>query len=104
MLLERDEQLSLLRGAMAEVARTRRGQIALVSGEAGAGKTALLREFCGSADGAARVLWAACDPLFTPRPLGPLLDLAAQTGGDLASQIREDARPYDVRARAALQR
>jgi hypothetical protein len=46
----------------------------LMGGEAGIGKTLLLRRFCEEAS--ARVLWAACDPLFTPRPLGPLLDLA----------------------------
>jgi hypothetical protein len=28
-------------------------------------------------------LWGACDGLFTPRPLGPLYDLADQFGGEL---------------------
>ena len=32
----------------------------------------------------ARILWGACDALFTPRALGPLLDVAEETGGDLA--------------------
>ena len=33
----------------------------------------------------------ACDALFTPRPLGPLHDMAAQTGGDLPRLLQEDA-------------
>ena len=50
--------------------------VVLVHGEAGIGKTALLRRFCAEAGESVRVLWATCDPLFTPRPLGPLLDIA----------------------------
>src|SRR5215213_5452529 len=34
-----------------------------------------------------RVLWGACDPLVTPRPLGPLHDVARETGGPLAAAI-----------------
>src|SRR3569833_2188313 len=40
------------------------GSIALVCGEAGIGKTALLQEFSRQ-QRAARVLWGACDALFT---------------------------------------
>ena len=57
----------------------------LVRGEAGVGKTALLRGFCDARAAPVRVLWGACDPLFTPRPLGPLLDIAAAVGGELAA-------------------
>lgn len=32
----------------------------------------------------ARWLWGGCDGLVTPRPLGPLFDIAAQAGGQLA--------------------
>ena len=35
----------------------------------------------------ARVLWGACDALFTPRPLGPLHDIARQTHGRLATTL-----------------
>ncbi len=41
------------------------------------GKTAVLREFTAALEG---TLWGACDPLFTPRPLGPFLDIAADAG------------------------
>lgn len=43
-----------------------------------------------------RVLWAACEPLFTPRPLGPLLDVARLTDGDLRERVEADAQPHDV--------
>src|SRR5262249_43778816 len=36
------------------------------------------------------------DALFTPRPLGPFVDVAAQTGGELDEVVRGDAKPYDV--------
>ncbi|HEX7298589.1 MAG TPA: AAA family ATPase, partial [Solirubrobacteraceae bacterium] len=71
MLLERETFLDTLAGPT--------GRLVLVGGEAGVGKTALVREF---ADGR-RVLWGACDPLETPQPLGPLLDVADAAGGEL---------------------
>ena len=72
-LLEREEQLGALGAALRQVGERGAGLVVLVHGEAGIGKTALVRRFCGQAGGAVRVLWATCDPLFTPRPLGPLL-------------------------------
>jgi hypothetical protein len=33
----------------------------------------------------ARWQWGACDGLFTPRPLGPLFDVAGQLGGESQS-------------------
>jgi DNA-binding CsgD family transcriptional regulator len=97
-LLERSGQLRALGGALAPVASGGPGRIVLVAGEAGIGKTALLRRFCAGVDGSARVLWAGCDPLFTPRPLGPVLDLAGVIGGEVAARAADGARPYDVAA------
>jgi DNA-binding CsgD family transcriptional regulator/tetratricopeptide (TPR) repeat protein len=74
-LLEREQYLSVLRDCPP-------GSIVLVSGEAGIGKTALVRAFC--ADEVRTALWGACDALRTPRPLGPLQDIARQAGSDLA--------------------
>ena len=68
-LLERTDQLAALNNVLDAVETGRRGKLALVSGEAGAGKTALLGRFCDERRGRARVLWGACDALFTPRPL-----------------------------------
>ena len=74
-LLERAGELAALDGSLAK-ALDGLGSFVLVSGEAGIGKTALVRAFCDARRSAARVLWGVCDPLFTPRPLGPLLDIA----------------------------
>ena len=40
----------------------------------------------------------ACDALFTPRALGPLLDVAEQTGGELARVTARGADPHEVAA------
>ncbi|MFN2543465.1 MAG: AAA family ATPase [Actinomycetota bacterium] len=97
-LLERSEHLSTLRGALAEVAGGRGGRVLLVRGEAGIGKTALLRAFCEQVASEARVLWGACDALYTPRPLGPLLDVARVTDGELRERVEDGAKPHDVAA------
>jgi len=80
-LLERAELLDDLAEALEEAAAGR-GRMLLMGGEAGAGKTALLRELCGR-DLNARVLWGACERLFTPRALGPFLDIAHTAGVEL---------------------
>ncbi|HVH84862.1 MAG TPA: AAA family ATPase, partial [Steroidobacteraceae bacterium] len=68
------------------------GCVALLSGEAGIGKTALLREFAKRQE-QARVLWGACDALFTPRPLAPLHDVALQTQGALQAAVAAHGSP-----------
>lgn len=57
----------------------------LVCGESGSGKTTFVDRFLHSWAHAERIRWAACDPLPTPRPLGPFHDLAA----DFAESTRE---------------
>ncbi len=84
-LLEREGPLEQLRAALASAA-TGTGRVCLVAGEAGAGKTTLLHAVAASARGA-RAFWGACDPLHTPRVLGPVRDLARQIGGDLSSLV-----------------
>jgi DNA-binding CsgD family transcriptional regulator len=81
-LLEREPFLNELTG-YADGARRGDGCLVLISGESGIGKTALVDGFRQRAGGD-RWLWGSCDGLLTPRPLGPLFDLAAQAGGDLA--------------------
>ena len=80
-LLERSSFLDALAGYAAE-ARHGSGRLVLVSGESGIGKTALIEAFQAQLHGA-RWLWGACDGLLTPRPLGPLFDIAAEAGGQL---------------------
>lgn len=75
-LLERSQALEEL-GRLAAEAASGRGRLVLVAGEAGIGKTALVRRFCEALPSRARVLWGSCDPSSLPRPLGPLIDVAA---------------------------
>src|SRR3972149_1975368 len=71
------------------------GRLVLLGGEAGVGKTVLLRRFCLLHRETARAFWGACDPLFTPRPLGPLLDIAERTGGALEEALARGAKPHE---------
>ena len=41
------------------------------------------------------LLWGACAPLFTPRPLGPFADLSAQVDG-LGPLLAGGAKPHQV--------
>jgi DNA-binding CsgD family transcriptional regulator len=80
-LLERGAALASLAEYAAE-ARGGDGRMVLITGEAGMGKSALVEQLQQDLPDA-RWAWGACDGLFTPRPLGPLFDLADQLGGEL---------------------
>jgi DNA-binding CsgD family transcriptional regulator len=69
-LLEREELLAQL-----EAARAEGGRLVFVGGEAGVGKTALVRAFAERVGGAAR---GSCENLIAPAPLGPFLDLGLE--------------------------
>jgi DNA-binding CsgD family transcriptional regulator len=84
-LLERTWLLDELGGVLAATAGG--GRVVLVAGEAGIGKSALVRRFTERHSGDARFLLGACDPLLTPRALGPLHDLGRQAGGRLAELL-----------------
>ncbi len=75
MLLEREAPLAQLVQHYHDAA-CGQGNIVLVHGEAGIGKTSLLREFSSRLTRSDKILWGNCDALFTPRPLGPLYDMA----------------------------
>ena len=89
-LLERENALYLLLEARAD-ALAGTGRIALVAGEAGIGKTSLARSFADDSRGDTRILWGACEPLFTPRPLGPIDDIAQEVGGPLLDALARGA-------------
>ena len=88
-LLERESSLASL-AEYAQEARRGEGRLVLVAGEAGVGKSALVEQMAGDVPDA-RWSWGACDGLFTPRPLGPLFDLADQLGGELLDLCRAGA-------------
>ncbi|HRF48724.1 MAG TPA: AAA family ATPase [Anaerolineales bacterium] len=94
-LLERQSDLALLHAATAR-AFSGSGATLLVRGEAGIGKTALIDHFVtevrGTRQPEPRVLWGACDALATPRPFGPLHDIAAQGEDALGELLREPNR------------
>src|SRR5688500_6631587 len=94
-LLECGEGLATLDRALRD-ALDGRGRLVLVAGEAGVGKTTLVRAFSARAAAGADVLEGACAPLFTPRPLGPFADIAAAAGGGVAEAVRRSGRPHEV--------
>jgi hypothetical protein len=91
VLLERDGELEGLEGALDRAARGA-GSVVLVSGEAGIGKTSLVRAFLRAAAHRATVLQGACDDLLTPRTLGPLRDAARTRGGPPAAALADGDR------------
>jgi ATP/maltotriose-dependent transcriptional regulator MalT len=93
VLLERDAQLEVLVEAVAEGGKGR-GSTALVAGEAGIGKTSLVRALAERVGDQARVLMAACDDLVASRTLGPLHDAAAGSDGPLAAALAAES-PVD---------
>jgi DNA-binding CsgD family transcriptional regulator/tetratricopeptide (TPR) repeat protein len=88
-LLERHHVLQVLAAARDD-AVAGQGRIALVSGEAGIGKTSLVDRFVATNGKTTRILKGHCDALFTPSPLGPLYDIARQTGGRLLAQLESE--------------
>jgi DNA-binding CsgD family transcriptional regulator/tetratricopeptide (TPR) repeat protein len=89
ILVEREEPLAVLAGLL-ETARSGSGSVALVRGEAGIGKTSLIRHFVEGLEGV-NALWGGCDDLLTARPLGPVWDMAFDEPS-LETALREDDR------------
>ena len=90
ILIERDKALASLSALMTGVAGGR-GHVALVSGEAGIGKSSLIRRFLATAPAGWRTALGGCDALFTPRPLGPVEDSASVFGTEFETLFRAGA-------------
>jgi hypothetical protein len=75
-LVEREQALKSLREGLREAAV--RGRVALVAGEAGVGKTSILRAAAREHGTRGPVWWGICDALETPSPLAPLFDIARE--------------------------
>ena len=98
VLLERSDQLTTLAEQLKIVSESTSGRLVLVRGEAGVGKTALVRRFADENREKVRTLFGACDPLFTPRPLGPFIDVAQATGGEFDDLVLAGRQPHQVSA------
>ncbi|GAA6141909.1 AAA family ATPase [Hydrogenophaga sp. 5NK40-0174] len=88
LLLERELELDALRNALGQV-RTHGGQIAFVHGEAGIGKSSLMDAFTQSVSHSASVVTGYCDPLSTPRALGPVRDMSRMLLGSDTTESPE---------------
>lgn len=96
-LLEREPLLGRLRDAL-DAATAGQGRLILVSGEAGVGKTALVKRFCSESARGRRILRGAGDGLFTPNALAPLSEIADVLGGELERLVRDAAGPRQIAA------
>ncbi len=92
-LQERDEPLAELARALS-LARVE-GRLAVVTGEAGIGKTSVLQQFAAAAAGI-EVLWGGCEALGTPRPLGPLMDMRGAIGVSTAAALASGAPRHEL--------
>lgn len=95
-LFERSEQIAELRELFLGVNAGAGGRLVFVSGDAGIGKSALVRRFCAEHAHSARVVWGCCDALRPARPLGPLADIAESTDGELGAVVARAGRPHEV--------
>jgi len=76
-LIERDGFFELLQTKFKSVSEGE-GHCVFVSGEAGIGKTSLIKTFCKEVKNRCTIYQGTCDALFTPRPLAPLYDIFLQ--------------------------
>lgn len=86
VIIERDAELAALMTLLDDLDATG-GRLALVRGEAGIGKTAVITRFTTEARDRAHVLIGACDDLLTPQPLGPFWDVAREAAS-VAAPLR----------------
>jgi DNA-binding CsgD family transcriptional regulator/tetratricopeptide (TPR) repeat protein len=94
-LLERGPFLDRLAELLVQ-SEAGRGQVVLVGGEAGIGKSSLVEAFCDVHRPGSRLLAGACDPLTTPRPLGPWIEIASDLGGDAEALLSAEGRRTDL--------
>ena len=94
-LIERDDFLASLHSGFAKAAAGE-GHCFFIIGEAGIGKTSLVKAFLKEIEDDSIEYIGACDSLFTPRPLAPLYDLALQINEDWVDKI------HSISSRAEL--
>ena len=86
-LIERDDFLVSLHEGFKK-SSSGEGHCFFIIGEAGIGKTSLVKTFLKEVEDESIEYIGTCDSLFTPRPLAPLYDLALQINEDWVDKIR----------------
>jgi ATP/maltotriose-dependent transcriptional regulator MalT len=81
-LIERNKFLAALEGVFEKIVEGE-GHCILLAGEAGIGKTSLIKAFSKQKKNDCNIYQGTCDSLFTPRPLAPLYDIIGQINNDL---------------------
>ena len=94
-LLEREAALAALAEAREAAARGD-GQVVVVVGEPGIGKTTLVTRFLADLGADVRVLFGSCDDLSIPRPLGAIHDLAGTLSPALEETLAAGASPHAI--------
>lgn len=90
-LLERQSLIDHLQALLAGAAQGN-GHVVAIRGEAGVGKSALVRTFADMANLNTQILWGACEDLATPEPLGPLQEIARDINWDIQKAIQNGGR------------
>ncbi len=88
-LVEREDALEALEECMRSVVHGT-GRVAFIAGEAGVGKTSLLKALAAR-HGRSDIWWGNCDALQTPHPLAPLHDIARSGDVRFAALLAGDA-------------
>ncbi|WP_405056594.1 AAA family ATPase [Kribbella sp. NBC_01505] len=91
MLLEREWAIRAVLGAVREPV----GSVVLLTGEAGVGKTSVIREVARRFGPEVRVLSGACDDMLAPSPLQPLRDAVRGTSGPFVQALAEGGDLYE---------
>jgi DNA-binding CsgD family transcriptional regulator len=88
-LIERAAYLEILQRQLVRTA-TGEGYTIFLAGEAGIGKTSLVKTFIKECEPDYEVFLGSCDSLFTPRPLAPLYDIALKAGKGLQEVLKTE--------------
>jgi len=97
LLLERDAELAALGQRLdALCIGGSPGGCVLLSGEAGVGKTTVLRAAARRADRRVDWLWGTCEPMLSPTPLGSLVDWLDRMPPALAAAVRAGRHAAEV--------
>jgi predicted ATPase len=95
-LLEREAEVRTLSDAWLRARTGGPGGFLLVAGDSGIGKTWLTASFAREHVSEEQLLWGICDPLTTPRPLGPLHDVVDRLPRAVGSAMESAGHGYQV--------